>query len=104
MQAMKTKLKGSSEWSAILTAQDGIGLVQLIHAIMHKRDKTTPSILDIVQADKRMYLTFQWKDQPTADYLQEFQAVVDIVKSLPGGCPGWSKPVARAIPNEGNID
>ena len=69
---MKTKLKGSSEWSAISTAQDGIGLVQLICAIMHRRDKTTPSILDIVQADKRMYLTFEWKDQPTADYLQEF--------------------------------
>ena len=104
MQAMKTKLKGSSEWSVISTAQDGIGLVQLICAIMHKRDKTTPSILDIVQADKRMYLTFQWKDQPTAKYLWEFQAVVDVIKALPRGCPGWSKPVARAIANEENID
>ena len=73
MQAMETKLKGLSGWSAILTAQNGIGLVQLIYAIMHKRDKTTPSILDIVQADKRMYLTFQWKDQPTADYLWCFR-------------------------------
>ena len=58
MQAMKTKLKALSEWTAISTAQNGIGLVQLICAIMHKRDKTTPSILDIVQADKQMYLTF----------------------------------------------
>ena len=71
---------------------------------MHRRDKTTPSILDIVQIDKRMYLTFQWKDQPTADYLWEFQAVVDVIKSSPGGCPGWSKPVAWAIANEENIN
>ena len=56
-QTMKIMLKGLSEWSAILTAQDGIGLVQLICAIMHKRDKTTLSIVNIVQADKRMYLS-----------------------------------------------
>ena len=104
MQAMKTKLKGLSEWSAILTAQDGIGLDQLICTIMHRRDKTTPSILDIVQADKRMYLTFQQKDQPITDHLWEFQAVVDVIKLLPGGCPGWSKPVAWVIANEENID
>ena len=72
--------------------------------VMHKRDKTTPSILDIVQVDNRMYLTFQWKDQPTADYLQEFQANVDVIKSLPGGCPGWSEPVVWAIANKENID
>ena len=101
---MKTKLKGSSELLAISTAQDGIGLVQLIYTIMHKRDETTPSILDIVQADKRMYLTFQQKDQPTADYLWEFQAVVDIVKSLPRRRSGWSKPVAWAIANEEKIN
>ena len=30
--------------------------------------------------------------------------VVDVIKSSPGGCPGWSKPIAWASADEENLN
>ncbi len=66
-------------WAATSAAQDGIGLLKIIHDICHKKDGGTDAmtILDLVQMDKEMFLVHQGPSKPLLSYLSKFKGVVD---------------------------
>ena len=53
---MDTKIQGMETWSIIEPKQDGLGMVDLIWDVTHRRDDMAKAILYIVLVDKEMIL------------------------------------------------
>lgn len=56
---LKTKLQGQLDYPAIKDKQKGIALLQEIKKILLKRDVRKAKMLEVLEADKRLYTLFQ---------------------------------------------
>ena len=83
MPRKKTKLLMMVLWAKTSATQDGTALLKTIHDICHKKDGGTdaPTILDLVQIDKKMYLLHQLPTEPLLSYLSKFKGAVGMVES-----------------------
>ena len=72
---METRLQLMTDWKEISKKQDGLGLMVLIHIILHHKDETEQSVLESVEAHKALYLCYQRPEQSCAQqYLRAFKA------------------------------
>ena len=68
----------------------------LIRNFTHKRDKARQSIMDLVQAGMALYMCYQCSMESTAEYMQNFQAKVEVIKEG-GRTPGFSRPATDMV-------
>ena len=67
--------------------QDGLGMIDLIRYVTHRRDDTAQSTLDTFQEDKDLMLCHQKLHILITQYLAEFKARTEVV-TVAGGKPG----------------
>ena len=82
---MELKLQTMKDWESVEDDQDGLELAKLIRDILHQKDEKEQSALECVAADKALFLCYQKAHQSTAEYVETFEARVDVCKSTGGG-------------------
>ena len=68
----------------------------MIRSISNKHDKSKQGVTEIVQPDKRMFLTYQNPDISNTRYLDQFKAYINVIEAYvgtPGAHPGLTKVV-----------
>ena len=73
---MKTKLQSLVAFAQIAEDQDGIILIALVRNVYHKKDQAHQSMMDLVRADKALYLCWQSLQWSCADYMREFKSSI----------------------------
>ena len=101
--ALKTKLQGQPDYPQIVEQQDGIALRQEIQKILLKRDGRKAKMLEVLEADKRLYTMFQGRNETLDSYLRAHVEQCEAVRDG-GGHPGYSLPAARIVAEEQGID
>ena len=65
---MRYKLKSMNGWASAEVTQDGIALINMIRSISNKHDELKQRIMEILQSDKLMYLTYQTPEMLNTEY------------------------------------
>ena len=60
-------------WTNIEEKMDGLGLVKLLQDITFQQNGSKQSFLEIVEAVRNLYVSFQKEDQSLEDYTKEFK-------------------------------
>ena len=101
--ALKSKLQGQPDCPAIKEAQDGITLRQEIQKILLKRDGRKAKMLEVHEANKRLYTLFQGYNQTLDSYLRAHVEQYEAVRDR-GRHPRYSLPMARIVAKEQGLD
>ena len=86
-----------------METQDGIALRQEIQKILLKRDGRKAKMLEVLEADKRLYTMFQGRNETLDSYLRAHVEQCEAVRDG-GGHPGYSLPAARIVAEEQGLD
>ena len=81
---MRVQLKSRPEWNKALAEQNGVKLLIALHALHHKQDDTQPSMWEIIEQDRQLYLCTQKQKQSDIEYLKAFQNAVDAINKAGG--------------------
>ena len=52
-------VEGRSEWEEALAEQNGVKLLKSLYALHHKENDTRPSMLEVIEQDRQLYLCTQ---------------------------------------------
>ena len=75
---MKIKLAGMPEFEQLKTDQDGVGLANLLRRIYFDQDGSKQAMVELVEANKTMYLCWQRPGMSLDDYTREFRSRVQV--------------------------
>ena len=81
---MRAQLEGRPEWQETLAKQNGVELLRSLYALHHKQDNTRPSILEVVNQDRQLYLCTQRQDQSDADYIKTHKNTMNAINDADG--------------------
>ena len=98
---MISQFKLMNGWGRAEVTQDGIALIKMTRSISNQHDGSKHGVMEIVQSDKRIFLTYQTPDLSNTEYLDQFKACVDIIEAYggtPGAHPGLTKDVLAEMP------
>ena len=99
---MEMKLQLLPTWEQTCAAQDRLELVKLIRGVLHKKDGAKQTIIERVEANKALYLCFQFKGETNASYLQRFQAHLEVAQTA-GGTAGNCDSLAKQLMGKNGI-
>ena len=80
----------------------GVDMLSLVRDLTHKRDKIRQSMMNLVQADKSLYLCYQQITESTAEYQRNFKAKVEVIEAGDGN-PDFSRPATDLVFGEDNL-
>ena len=82
---MHTQLEARPEWQHTLAKQNSVKLLKSLYALHHKQDDSSPSMLEVVDQDRRLYLCTQREHQSDVDFIKTFKNTIDAIEELQYG-------------------
>ena len=83
-ESMRAKLRGSPNFITIQQDQDLVGLLNNIKGLSYKFDKTKYSCQALADLNIKIYKFYQLKDISTADYYEQFNSLISVLKHYGG--------------------
>jgi hypothetical protein len=82
--AILAKIEESSDWAAVSSASDIIGLLKIIRKIAHNTEDQTNPTLSLLQATQRLYNLKQGDNQTPENYKTQFDNMHEVVTTMGG--------------------
>jgi len=82
--ALKSKIQESSQWDAVKSNADCIGLLIIIKKIAHNTEDQKDPDLSVIEATQRIYLLRQQEHQSPEAYKLQFDNMMDVITALNG--------------------
>jgi hypothetical protein len=103
--ATVTAMKSMKDYTKCRDNQDGIGLLALIQSVSFNKNasKGNHRMLDLVKADKKVYLMYQKANETPSEYIQSFQAMIKLVEAV-GGEIGGGEHVYKYLADIEGVD
>ena len=76
---MRAQLEAGPEWQDSLAEQNGVELLESLYGLHHKQDDTRPSMMEVVNQDRQLYLCTQRENQSDADFIKAFKNDIDAI-------------------------
>ena len=86
-EEIRAQLKARPEWYDTLAEHNGVELLKSLYALHYQQDDTKPSMIEVADQDRQLYLCTQIENKSNVEFIKAFQNAIDTINDS-GGMPG----------------